>query len=353
MGKEFKTWEILKKGNYPEGIIDDEILNDIVATFGKRGDIPIGIGHEQYWWRDDLPAEGYLRKNQEFGLSKNGSFVSKGVDLLAGLKEAYEEERYAKWSAVIGRSPIMKETGERTGKYTKWELFAVDVLGRTPPAIKGLRDLTGKKAEELSKFGVSFSEDNEKVIFLHGKELEIMSFSGDFTTDNNEENEMTAEKLEKLQKQLDGFEAKFTASENKNLELSGKMEALETEKTNLVTELASSKAQIEETEKIYKDGQIEVLKNSTKMLPKEMSEKLFSAIDSVAGNKISFSSGDKKVSIYSVFAECLIQAVSVSSENPTFSMDTEFSETVLPEITKAENEGKEILLSSSESIEML
>ena len=67
MGKEFKTWEILKKGNYPEGIIDDEILNDIVATFGKRGDIPIGIGHEQYWWRDDLPAEGARDEDRTAG----------------------------------------------------------------------------------------------------------------------------------------------------------------------------------------------------------------------------------------------------------------------------------------------
>jgi hypothetical protein len=344
--KEFKTWEILKPGNYPEGHVTPEIVNDLVSTFGKRGDVPIGIGHEQYWWRDDLPAEGYIRKNQEFGISKNGSLVSKGIELFSGLKEAYEEGRYSKWSAVIGRRPIMKDDGQRSGKYSKWELFAVDVLGRTPPAISGLKDLTGKNTDELKKkYGIEISEEHENTMIFSGQEVEIMQFSGDFVTyDNNKENEdMTNEEL---QKQIEGLTARFSSLESEKTELSSKIASLEAEKTEKEKELASYKAKAEEAEKAYKSGQIEVLDKATSNIPKEMKERLFSAIEKTAGNNISFSEGENKVSLHSVIAEVLNQVANVNANNPTSGMDNSFSQSSLDEEKKAIAEGAEILNSS-------
>lgn len=353
MAKEFKTWEILKPGNYPEGIVTAEMIQDISSTFGSRGDIPIGIGHSNYFWRDDLPAEGYLRKSGGAGISKNGSFVAKGVELLAGLKESYEEGRYSKWSAVVGRNPTMGDDGQRTGKFSKWELFAVDVLGRTPPAIKGLRDLTGKNVEELKKYSIEFSEDNENAMIFSGQEFEIMSFSGDFTTDNNNDNEENDEMSAELLKKMEAMEIKLASFETEKKEVSGKMESLEAEKIRLSAELANSQAKVEETEKIYKAGQVELLEAATKTLPKEMKEKLFAAIEATAGSNISFSSGDKKTSLHSVFAECLNQVANVNSSDPTSEMNSEFSAAHVAEEKKAEEEGKVLLSSATEMVGIL
>ena len=99
----------------------------------------------------------------------------------------------------------------------------------------------------------------------------------------------------------------------------------------------------EEAEKVYKSGQAEILEKATSRLPKEMKERLFSAIESTAGNNISFSEGEKKLSIYSVIADCLNQTSSVSAEDPTGSMDNSFSGHFEEVEKKAEKEGKELL----------
>ena len=91
---EFKVWEILRKGTYPQGDITEDMVKEMVKNFKKNGDIPIGKGHSAYWWRDDLPAEGWINVNQDFGMDKKGSLVSHGVQLLEPLATQYAERRY-------------------------------------------------------------------------------------------------------------------------------------------------------------------------------------------------------------------------------------------------------------------
>jgi len=347
MAKKLLIWEILRKGNYPQGEITEDMLKELSQTFGKRGDIPIGVGHDKYFWDDSLPAEGYIRVKEEYGIDKKGTFTSKGVELFEPLKTMYEEGRYSKWSAVIGRSATYNKEKDKRD-YSRWELFAVDLLGRTAPAIKNLKDLTGKKVEGLSEYNLQFSETENNIISHNGNDFEIMNFSGDFTTaDNTNETEEFNMDLEKRFIELEN------QSKIEKAEFASTIQMLEEEKKRFEEERAAFTSKIEEIENSYKAGQIEVLEEATKTLPEEMKKKLFSAIESTAGKNISFKDGEKKSSVYSVFAECLKQVAFTNSSDITGNMDRSFSQESTDETKKQEAEAKATYSSSSSMASML
>ena len=338
MANKYLKWQILRKGDYPQGSITDEMLQELSKTFGQRGDVPIGIGHDQYFWNDSLPAEGWIKTDQEYGIDNKGNFVVHGVDLLDPLKSAYEEGRYKKWSAVISRSRKWDADTEKYN-YGKWELMAVDLLGRTAPAIKGLRDLTNQKnTAKLQKFSdKDVDEMNENIIkYADGSEREVFVFSDSFNDELFEHKQKENKKMD-LEKRLAELEAKFSEKEAALTEIEKANIALSEENKTL-------KDEVEKTFKSYKDSEESKLDAVLSNIPEEMRKRLYKAIDETAGNNIVFSENEQKVSLYSVISE-VVKQVSFS----------ENLETDTPKIDKPvdNKDGEKIYSSGYESTKAL
>lgn len=319
--KSFYTWEILRKGNYYNGQITDEMLEEITKNFGKNGDIPIGIGHMNSFFDDSLPAEGWITNKKDFGISDKKAFVAKGVSLFEPLKSQYEEGRYKNWSAVIARPRIYDEKSQ-SYVFGTWELRAVDLLGRATPAIKNLKDMTAGKEIDLSKY--SFDEKNHNIMKFNdnGNELEIMCFSLSGEIEIKEHSEDTTniskENITMDEKIFNEMKAKAEETERQLSQLKAEKEANE-KRFAAEKEILQSKA--DEVLKKFTAGEKEKLDASLKRIPKELKEKLFSALDATVQSNIEMTFGaetEEKKSVYGILADVFNQ-INFSSDDSYFS----------------------------------
>jgi len=323
--KKYMTWQLIRKGNYYNGAVTDDMLKDLSETFGKNGDVPIGIGHVNYFFDDSRPAEGWIDTKKDYGIDKKGNFVTKGVSLFEPLKTMYEEGRYKNWSVVIARPRIYNEKKDAFD-LGKWELRAVDLLGRATPAVKNLKDLTeSNKTSELSKFTVDPDDENIIKFTESGTELEIMHFSlaGEIEmTDSNITDNKEEEKMNELEKQIESMKAEIEAQNASFAEIQKKNEE---EIQRLTAERDKAAAKSTETMKKFTEIEEAKLQESTKSLPVELRNKLFSAIKKTLNSEMLFSEENgETTSIYGILSDCFTQCAFTQKTLSSNEMPAEF-----------------------------
>lgn len=314
--KKFMTWQILRKGNYYNGQITDEMMKELVETFGQNGEIPIGIGHISSFFDDSLPAEGWIDPTKEFGIDAKGNFTAKGVYLFEPLASLYAEGRYKNWSAVIAR-PRKYNAQKDSFEYGKWELRAVDMLGRATPAIKNLKDITANARQAtLNKFSIDEKAENVIKFADSGDEMEVLHFSfsenlePEKTQEHSDKNE-EVEKMNEYEKKLAEFSAKM---EEQNKAFAEREAAREAEIKKLSDE---NKAIKEAGLKKIADTEKKLLSEALTGIPEEMKTKLFSAIDAsvpLSSFEMSFGEAEEKESFFSILATAIKHIRKTDSE---------------------------------------
>lgn len=313
------TWQLMRKGNYYNGQITDDMLKEVSENFGKNGDIPIGIGHMNYFFDDSLPAEGWIDTTKDFGIDAKGNFVSKGIKLFEPLKSMYEEGRYKNWSVVIARPRIYNEKKD-TFDYGKWELRAVDMLGRATPAIKNLKDVTANARQAtLSKFTID--SENENVIKFKetGNELEIMhfGFSGEIEEIETTNNSTEGKNMNEFEKQLAEMKAQLDANQKA---FSDAMAKNKEELERLTAERDKAAQTAEAALKKFAEGEKAKLQEASSKLPEEMKTKLFASLEKSVNIEMSFGEEkDEKTSVYSILADCFKQLQFAEGNQEIFS----------------------------------
>jgi len=315
--KKYLTWQLIRKGNYYNGAVTEEMLKELSETFGKNGDVPIGIGHMNYFFDDSRPAEGWIDSKKEFGIDAKGNFVTKGVTLFEPLKTMYEEGRYKNWSVVIARPRIYNEKKDNFD-LGKWELRAVDMLGRATPAVKNLKDLTAQTNQSaLSKFTI----ENENVIKFTdtGNELEIMHFSlsGEIEISQNSNNNHEGKTMNEFEKQLSEMKAQLDEQQKA---FSETMKKNEEELKRLTSERDKATERAAEAMKKFAETEKAKLAEATNGLPEEMKTKLFAALEKSVNIEMVFGDeASEKQSMYSILADVFKQIT--FSVNPEFTAD--------------------------------
>jgi hypothetical protein len=303
--KKYLTWQLMRKGNYYNGSITDEMLKEIDENFKKNGEIPIGVGHMRSFFDDSLPADGWINPKQNHGIDAKGNFYTSGVNLFEPLKSLYSEGRYKNWSVVISRPRIYDEKKDQV-TFGKWQLEAVDMLGRATPAIKNLKDLTSKQAD-ISKFTVDPENENIIKFTETGREMELMhfSFSGEIeeqTTDNIDE----GKNMNEIEKQLAEMKEQLEANQKAFADITAKNKE---EIERLTAERDKAAKSAEESMKKFANEEKAKLSKVLSKVPEDLQTNLYDAIEKAKCD----------VSIYGILADCFNQLVFTS--NPEITAD--------------------------------
>jgi len=322
--KKYMTWQLIRKGNYYNGAVTEDMLKELSETFGKNGDVPIGIGHVNYFFDDSRPAEGWIDTKKDYGIDKKGNFVTKGVSLFEPLKTMYEEGRYKNWSVVIARPRIYNEKKD-SFDLGKWELRAVDLLGRATPAVKNLKDLTdSNKTSELSKFTVDPDDENIIKFTESGTELEIMHFSlaGEIEMTDSNITDKEDQHMNELEKQIEAMKLQSDAQAANFAEIQKKNEE---EIQRLTAERDRAAAKSAETMKKFAEIEKSKLEAVTKSLPVELVSKLFGAIEKSLNTEMLFCEQDgSSLNIYGILADCFKQCAFTEKVLSSNEMPAEF-----------------------------
>ncbi len=193
--------ELFEAGNYPQGDVSIEDLDEIVKNYDPAfHEAPAIIGHNTPDGKEEKPAHGWIEGVKRVGKKLLGKFKQIDPDL----KEAVNSGRYKKRSIEVYKN-LKDNEGKDKGKYLK----AVAFLGASSPAVKGLADFqfTDSKGS-YTRFNNNEEIQGEEDLYLEKERTKFQEQLATLKQKLKEEQEK-AEKFQEILKAKDQEILKF------------------------------------------------------------------------------------------------------------------------------------------------